>query len=399
MKSLRHDERGQVLVVSALSMVALLGFVAMAADIGMAFRARTNLQKIADSAALAGAAELNSGNWSAAAQYSATQNNLTCPQGNCVNTSLGSTYHPGADVVKVVINATTPTYFMKAFNISSLPISATAVAGLTGGGGACLYALGYQGTGKKGDDLIYNGGGGGDALQMPDCGVLVNDGMNLNGNKQFITAKWIGVGSESGGGTTSPPAITGIEKVPDPLSGFWGSVPTCAGVGGTKGNKSYSSGTVPAGCYRNLSVSGTAALSPGLYVIQGALNVSTSSASTGVTFFVDGAIGGSVGSLDANLTAPPLASPAGCSAGGGCTGLLVWDTEVANFNHPVIIDSYPLTGIMYFPNAQIKIHGNGTTTINATFVVDSLTFDGTVMLHSYATGNVGNPFATATLLE
>ena len=118
-----------------------------------------------------------------------------------------------------------------------------------------------------------------------------------------------------------PPAITGIAKVPDPLSGFWGSTPSCAGVGGSKGNKSYSSGTVAAGCYGNLSVSGNAALSAGLYVIQGALNITTSAAATGVTFYVDGANGGSVSSLDATLTAPSLASPASCSAGGGCRGM------------------------------------------------------------------------------
>jgi hypothetical protein len=57
-RSLPHalrDDRGSVVVVVALAMTALLSMVALAVDIGMLFTARGEAQRVADSAALAGA--------------------------------------------------------------------------------------------------------------------------------------------------------------------------------------------------------------------------------------------------------------------------------------------------------------------------------------------------------
>jgi hypothetical protein len=62
-KSLRprgNDESGQVVVLFALGLIALLGMAALAVDIGYAFYAKRSLQASADAAALAGAAELPS---------------------------------------------------------------------------------------------------------------------------------------------------------------------------------------------------------------------------------------------------------------------------------------------------------------------------------------------------
>jgi hypothetical protein len=53
-----EKERGQVLLLSALAMAALLGFVAMAVDIGLLYEDRRHQQNTADAAALAGVAEL-----------------------------------------------------------------------------------------------------------------------------------------------------------------------------------------------------------------------------------------------------------------------------------------------------------------------------------------------------
>src|ERR1700739_4431797 len=50
-----RDEDGQMLVFSALSMTILVGFLALAFDVGQMFRARRNLQVAADAAATAAA--------------------------------------------------------------------------------------------------------------------------------------------------------------------------------------------------------------------------------------------------------------------------------------------------------------------------------------------------------
>ncbi len=52
-----HSERGITLYMAAAGMFALLGFVALAVDMGMLYQVRNESQNIADAAALAGARE------------------------------------------------------------------------------------------------------------------------------------------------------------------------------------------------------------------------------------------------------------------------------------------------------------------------------------------------------
>ena len=77
MKKTGNTERGQALLLVVFSMALLLGFVGFAVDVGMLFRTRQVLQTAADSAAIAGAAEINYSDYNAAAQAAATQNGIT----------------------------------------------------------------------------------------------------------------------------------------------------------------------------------------------------------------------------------------------------------------------------------------------------------------------------------
>jgi hypothetical protein len=56
----REGQRGQMMLVMGISMAALLGFTAMAIDVGLAYQDRRDLQNDADAAALAGVAYLPS---------------------------------------------------------------------------------------------------------------------------------------------------------------------------------------------------------------------------------------------------------------------------------------------------------------------------------------------------
>jgi len=50
-----RGERGSILVITALSLVALVGFVGLALDLGHLYVVKTELQNAADAAALAAA--------------------------------------------------------------------------------------------------------------------------------------------------------------------------------------------------------------------------------------------------------------------------------------------------------------------------------------------------------
>ena len=54
MKILR-DEKGQTLVLTALCMTVMLGFMAVSIDVGVLFRSKRSLQTAADAAAVAAA--------------------------------------------------------------------------------------------------------------------------------------------------------------------------------------------------------------------------------------------------------------------------------------------------------------------------------------------------------
>ncbi len=56
-----RGERGQILLVVTLALVALLGIAAFAIDVGYAYYAKRQLQSATDAAALAGAQDLPHG--------------------------------------------------------------------------------------------------------------------------------------------------------------------------------------------------------------------------------------------------------------------------------------------------------------------------------------------------
>ena len=81
MRRLRElrGESGQALVVAAVGMVAIVGFLALAIDVGQLRYAKRQMQMQADAAALAAALELNAcaGSTNCAAMQSAAQAALT----------------------------------------------------------------------------------------------------------------------------------------------------------------------------------------------------------------------------------------------------------------------------------------------------------------------------------
>ena len=108
-----RGENGQTLVIAALCMTCLMGFVALSVDVGLMLRAKRVLQTAADSAAIAGAAELVSGTWSAAALADAAQNGVTNGvNGATVTPHNGPSTGPHAGnlaYVEVIVTQTEPT--------------------------------------------------------------------------------------------------------------------------------------------------------------------------------------------------------------------------------------------------------------------------------------------------
>ena len=134
-----RGERGQILAVVVLALVALLGIAAFAIDVGYAYYAKRQLQAAADAAALAGAQDLpvSSDAIKTATQYAgdntpANLSTLTFTyQTKCTTTAVlksacNAAVNPNALVVTGT--GTTDTWFAKVFGIDHFNVSAHANA-------------------------------------------------------------------------------------------------------------------------------------------------------------------------------------------------------------------------------------------------------------------------------
>jgi Flp pilus assembly protein TadG len=134
---LRHNnERGQVFVFLAVTLVVLLGCAALVVDVGRAYLAKRHLQASADAAATAGALELPDPAQaeSFALNYSGrdgakNDNNKLPTVATSVETKCLS-FAPCSPVNTVVVRQTTvvPTIFAKVLGINQFTIKATATA-------------------------------------------------------------------------------------------------------------------------------------------------------------------------------------------------------------------------------------------------------------------------------
>ena len=129
LRSLWRQEFGQGLVLGALAMVATLGFTAMAVDVGLFLHERRDLQKAADAAALAGAAELpeSAGYAEASVLEWADKNGIDTAGGELESIEITATYVPD-DTVRVRVARETPFLFGRVLGLTSDTMRATAVA-------------------------------------------------------------------------------------------------------------------------------------------------------------------------------------------------------------------------------------------------------------------------------
>ncbi|HYX85198.1 MAG TPA: pilus assembly protein TadG-related protein [Gaiellales bacterium] len=113
-------ESGQTLVLTVLFMVGLLGVCALTIDVGNLYEQRRQTQSAADAAALAGAAAIPSGSYTAEAQREAGLNDRPGDQ-------VAVSYN-GTDSVTVKVTRQAPSFFLGVFGIKTVTVSASATA-------------------------------------------------------------------------------------------------------------------------------------------------------------------------------------------------------------------------------------------------------------------------------
>lgn len=165
-----RSERGATLILVAVAMTALLGFLALAIDLGMLFTARADAQRAADASALAGASAFLDNSASAAVTparqraFEYAERN-TFQNGPIDSTNIVVTVLQDSSKVGVYIHRdSVATLFARVLGIRTVPIAAFAAAQAVQAGAAkCLKPIAIPdlwsdaNSDQNGDRLMDNG--------------------------------------------------------------------------------------------------------------------------------------------------------------------------------------------------------------------------------------------------
>lgn len=394
----RRREAGQAIVVVALALVAVLGILGLAVDMGYLRYMKRQLQTAADAAAMAGAGELPYGDVTAGAQADSTANGFTnATKGATVtvnNPPLSGQHIGDWTYVEVIVGKSTNTFFAKAFGVATVSLSARAVAHL-GSSPNCVYALDPSAS----DALDVSGNG----QLTTSCGVVVNSSSGTalvnvgNGCVTASTVRIVGNYTPGKTGCPSPTPTIGVAQVINPLAYLAApAIGSCLFTNFNNNAQTLSPGTYCNGI--QLSGNSTFTFNPGTYILEGGgLTVAGNAqvAGTGVTFFNTGNgtypyapitfAGGSGGSL----TAPTSGSYAGI--------LFFQDPAIGANSSPNSFGgntSVAMNGTLYFPTTPLSYSASSSLggTQYTILVADTISITGNGTLTSnYSSLSGGSP--------
>ena len=399
------SKSGQVLVLTAMSLVVLMGIAGLSVDLGEFWTLRRNMQTAADAAAISAAIALRLKQDATAAGRSVSALNRFTDGVNGVTVTVNNPPASGpsagnANYVEVIIAQAKPPYFLKALGYSSITVSARAVGSSTNSP-ACVFALDPTASGA-----LSVGGSSSMALS---CGALVDSSsasaLSTNGGGA-LTATAIGVvGGYSGSGMTPTPK-TGIAPAPDPLSYL-----TPPSVGGCDHNNFHASGngtvTLNRGVYcGGIQISGGPAVTfnSGLYILDGGgfqVSGSATLSGTGVTFYNtydsnNSYAGVSLnGSGQVNLSAP---------TSGAYEGILFYqDPTVPSSGAASSItgnSASTFDGAIYFKTTSLTYTGNSSSSGYTLILARTVTVSGNSTIgDNYSSLADGSPIRSTALYE
>jgi Flp pilus assembly protein TadG len=389
------SERGNVLAMGAAAMPLLLASAGYAVDTFQIAVMNRQMQRAADSAAIAGAYAMSQGSDTATEQTYAS-GAATREIDRKLNKTPALVGTPviatGASLgfqrtVRVNLTATPRLPFMAIFTKAPTNITVTATAALVENGRFCMLSL-FDGA-APGISV-----GGGAELNL-GCGMASNstgpNGIEAFGNSSVNASPIMA----RGGLTSSSNYAAGTQLQPysaeqkDPYA----YIPDPVSPGGCPAKQVNGPEVLEPGCYSSLDIKdGPVTMKPGTYLIDGGdleFGAKAQVAGVGVTFVMTGP-GGAAGDMkmnaqaELNITAP--------SSGTYKSILFYRDRRAANIDIKINGgSSATMTGAMYFPSSDVTFNGNAGFTANCFQLIGRmLTFRGGAEINN-------NPAACAVL--
>ncbi len=390
---------GTVVVAVAVSLVAIIGIVALSLDGGMLMDKRRQASCAADAAALAAADDLYYNWWAnkgadpsgtarASAKATAAANGYADGVGGCTVTvnipPQGGVFAGKAGHAEIIIAHVQPRYFSQVFGTDQIPYGARAVSrGRRGGINNAIICLDPSGKGA------LNAGGNG-SVTVTGSPIQVNsnnaEAMIANGNGVMSADQFLVGGSPGwstpGGGSFAGPIVPNSQPIPDPLAYLPAPDPSTMTV--QSSNKTSFSGnrtaTLQPGVYRGgISITGgTVTLAPGIYYMDGGgfnLGGQANLYGTGVMIYNAPHSNSDTISLSGQgncVLSPMLTGP--------YQGILLFQDRAAKT--PVSVSgssgvTLSLTGTFYAASAVLNVTGNGTQqTIGSQYISYDLVLGG-----------------------
>jgi Flp pilus assembly protein TadG len=404
------NARGQVMVLISVAMIAIMGMIGVVVDVGYLQHQRNMMQTAADSAAMAGAEELNYGDQVAAGKADAASNGYTNGQAS-VSVSINNPPSTGpntsnATYVEAIVSKPEPTYFLRVLGFSSVTVSARAVAS-NGNGPNCIYVMDPSAASA----MTVSGS----AVVSSGCGLLVDSSSStalMVGGSGTVTAPTIGVvGGYSGpAGSFTPTPKTGVIAASDPLAYLQApTVGSCSFTSlsftGTTGSASSYFQLYPGTYCGGITLHGNTWLhfNPGTYVLAGggfSVNGTSTMNGTGVTFYNTTGLGGyqplsMTGNMVANFSAP---------TSGPLTGILFFQDRATPLGTVAATvggnAGSTYDGALYFPTTTLTYGGNSSVNGYSIIVADKVVVGGNSTLGiNYSSLGGGSPIKGTVLVE
>jgi hypothetical protein len=397
------------MILVSVAVIAIMGMIGVVADVGYLQHQRNMMQTAADSAAMAGAEELNYGDLVAAGKADAATNGYTDGQGS-VSVTINNPPSTGPNTassgyVEAIVSKPEPTYFLRVLGLGSITVSARAVAD-NGNGPNCIYAMDPTASGA----MSANG----NASIQSTCGLLIDSSsasaLTAGGNSSISAPSIEVVGGYSGGGNYTPTPKTGSIAATDPLAHVQApSVGACGynsfSLSGNTGNSSSYYQMYPGVYCGGITLHGNSYLNfnPGTYVLAGgglSIHGNATMTGIGVTFYNTTGPGGygpiaMTGNTTATFSAP---------TSGPLTGILFFqDRSIPTGDAGSTITGNTgstFDGAIYFPTTTVSFNGNSSSSGYTFVVADEISVSGNSTLGSnYSSLNGGSPIKGTVLVE
>jgi hypothetical protein len=391
-KRLRKDESGNIIALGAAAMPMLIGSAALAVDTIQLSLLKRELQRAADSGAIAGAYALSQRRNDAQIRTSVINDLADNPHPTLIDAETDVVRGPRAGynrAVYVSLTAERTLPFMNMFTDSPARISADAAAAIVSQGRYCMVSL-YEGT-EPGITL------GGNATVKLGCGMITNSragsAITTGGAKSFIEATPVGaVGGLDGDGNYFK-GETDLLPYTTPQGDPFAGVPnpdtsSCTNPQDISGTTTITTSVASPACIRSLTVkpSDTVTISgDGPVIVYGGDidikgDVKMATGTTGVTIVMTGPVSDGTAAAG-NLT---MASQANLSltapTDGDYAGLVFYRDRRAGASVIKVrggADSM-LKGAFYAPTSDFDYAGNsGFTAECLQMVGQRISFTGT----------------------